>query len=186
VSASAPDVPVYVVLLRGINLGSKRRVAMADLRSLLEGLGYDDVRTHLQSGNAVLRTPTRSAATVEKAVERAIESELGLEVKVAARTAAQLAAVVDADPFAGVATDPARYLVTFLEKKPPASWLDSVDSESYAPEQAAVVGKQLYLWLPDGVQNSRLARNLTDKKLGGSATSRNWNVVRKLAELAAQ
>jgi uncharacterized protein (DUF1697 family) len=186
VSASAPDVPVYVVLLRGINLGSKRRVAMADLRSLLEGLGYDDVRTHLQSGNAVLRTPTRSAATVEKAVERAIVSELGLEVKVAARTAAQLAAVVDADPFAGVATVPARYLVTFLEKKPPASWLDSVDSESYAPEQAAVVGKQLYLWLPDGVQNSRLARNLTDKKLGGSATSRNWNVVRKLAELAAQ
>jgi uncharacterized protein (DUF1697 family) len=178
-------VPVYVVLLRGINLGSKRRVAMADLRSLLEGLGYDDVRTHLQSGNAVLRTPTRSAGTVEKAVAKAITAELGLDVNVTARTAAQMAAVVEADPFDGVATDPARYLVTFLEKQPPTSWLDAVDPETYAPEQAAVVGKQLYLWLPGGVQNSRLARNLTDKKLGGSATSRNWNVVRKLAELAA-
>ena len=185
-SASAPDVPVYVVLLRGINLGSKRRVAMADLRSLLEGLGYDDVRTHLQSGNAVLRAPTRSAATVEKAVSRAIESELGLEVNVIARTAQQMAAVVDADPFREVATEPAKHLVTFLEKQPPASWLDSVDPESFAPEQAAVVGKQLYLWLPNGVQNSRLARNLTDKKLGGSATSRNWNVVTKLAEMAAE
>jgi uncharacterized protein (DUF1697 family) len=179
-------VPVYVVLLRGINLGSKRRVAMADLRALLEDLGYDDVRTHLQSGNAVLRAPTRSAAAVEKAVSSAIQSELGLEVAVVARTAAQLAAVVEADPFAGVAAkDPARYLVTFLEKKLPASWLTSIDPESYAPEQAAVVGKQVYLWLPGGVHNSKLARTITDKKLGGSATSRNWNVVRKLAELAA-
>lgn len=73
---------MYVALLRGINLGSKRRVAMADLRALLEGLGYDDVRTHLQSGNGVFRAQTR--------------------------TAAQLAAVVEADPFAGVAKDPAR------------------------------------------------------------------------------
>ena len=174
----------YVVLLRGINLGSKRRVAMADLRDLLEGLGYDDVRTHLQSGNAVLRAPTRSAATVESAVSAAIESGLGLDVKVAARTAAQMRAVVAADPFAGVATDPARYLVTFLAKKPPAGWLGSLDPESYAPEQAAVVGRQLYLWLPKGVHDSRLARTVTDKKLGGSATSRNWNVVTRLTEMA--
>jgi len=177
-------VPTYVVLLRGINLGSKRRVAMADLRSLLEGLGYDDVRTHLQSGNAVLRAPARSGAAVEKAVAAAIETELGMDVKVAARTAAEMAAVVEADPFAGVATEPSRYLVTFLDKNPPASWLDSIDPEDFAPEQVAVDGKHLYLWLPKGVQDSKLARTLTDKKLGGSATSRNWNVVRKLAELA--
>ena len=134
--------PVHVALLRGINLGSKRRVAMADLRALLEGLGYDDVRTHLQSGNAVFRAPIRSAAAVEKAVSAAIRAELGLEVAVVSRTAAQLAAVVEADPFAGVAKDPARYLVTFLEKKPPASWLAAIDPETYAPEQAAVVGKR--------------------------------------------
>ena len=76
--------------------------------------------------------------------------------------------------------------MTFLENKPPASWLDSVDPASYAPEQAVVDGKQLYLWLPKGVHDSKLARTITDKKLGGSATSRNWNVVRKLAELSAQ
>jgi uncharacterized protein (DUF1697 family) len=109
-----------------------------------------------------------------------------MDVKVAARTAAEMAKVVEADPFAGVATEPPRYLVTFLEKKPPASWLDSIDPEIYAPEQVAVVGKQLYLWLPQGVQDSKLARNITDKKLGGSATSRNWNVVQKLAALAAE
>jgi len=158
---------------------------MADLRAVLEDLGYADVRTHLQSGNAVFRT-TGSAAAVQKAVETAIGAELGIDVRVVVRTARQMAAVVAADPFAGTATDPARYLVTFLEKKPPASWLDSVDLASYAPEQAAVDGKQLYLWLPKGVHDSKLARTITDKKLGGSATSRNWNVVRKLAELSAQ
>jgi uncharacterized protein (DUF1697 family) len=159
---------------------------MADLRALLEGLGYADVRTHLQSGNAVFAAPARSGAAVEKAVSTGIAAELNMDVKVAVRTAAQLAGVVDSDPFAGVATDPARYLVTFLEKKPPASWLDAIDPETYEPEQAAVVGRELYLWLPGGIQNSKLVRNITDKKLGGSATSRNWNVVRKLAELAAE
>jgi uncharacterized protein (DUF1697 family) len=179
-------VPTYVVLLRGINLGSKRRLAMADLRELLEGLGYDDVRTHLQSGNAVLRAPTRSGAAVEKAVSAAIDRELGLKVDVVVRTAAQMAAVVAADPFGSIATDPGRYLVTFLARKPPASWLDSVDPQAYAPEQAAVVGKEIYLWLPRGVQGSKLARMISDKKLGGTATSRSWNVVTRLAELAAE
>ena len=74
---------------------------------------------------------------------------------------------VEADPFAGVAKDPARYLVTFLEKKPPASWLAAIDPETYAPEQAAVVGNEVYLWLPAGVHDGELARVITDKKLGG-------------------
>lgn len=178
--------PTYVALLRGINLGRSRRLAMADLRSLLEGLGHGEVRTHLQSGNAIFTAPTRSAATVEKQVEQAIAAELSMDVRVTVRTAAQMRAVVEADPFAGVADDPARYLVTFLEKAPAKSWLAGVDPESYAPELAAVVGKQLYLWLPGGVHASRLARTVTDKKLGGSATSRNWNVVTRLAEMAAQ
>jgi uncharacterized protein (DUF1697 family) len=179
-------VPVLVVLLRGINLGSKRRVAMADLRGLLEGLGYDDVRTHLQSGNAVLRAPARSTAAVERAVTAAIAAGLGMKVDVVARTAAQMAAVVETDPFGPIATDPGRYLVTFLARKPPASWLDSIDPQAYAPEQVAVVGKEIYLWLPSGVQGSKLARTISDKKLGGTATSRSWNVVTRLAALAAE
>jgi uncharacterized protein (DUF1697 family) len=178
-------VPTYVALLRGINLGSKRRVAMADLRTLLEDLGYDDVRTHLQSGNAVFRTGTRSAAAVKKELEKALDASLGFDVDVVIRTAAQLAKVVATDPFAGTADDPARYLVTFLDKPPPKSWLADVDVAAYEPEQVEVRGREVYLWLPKGVHASRLARLVGDKKLGGTATARNWNVVRKLAELAA-
>ena len=177
--------PTYVALLRGINLGAKRRVAMADLRSLLEGLGYDDVRTHLQSGNAVFRAGTRSAAGVRSAVEKAIRADLGMDVDVVVRTAAQLAKVVETDPFAGTATDRARYLVTFLDKAPPKGWLRDVDVADYEPEQVEVRGTEVYLWLPKGVHASRLARLVGDKNLGGTATSRNWNVVTKLAEIAA-
>ncbi len=177
--------PTYVALLRGINLGAKRRVAMADLRALVEGLGYDDVRTHLQSGNAVFRTSTRSGAAVETAVERAIAAHLGMEVAVVVRTAAQLAAVVAADPFGAVATDPKRYLVTFLRSPPSAQWLADNDPDTVAPDQFVVDKTQIYLWLPNSVHTSKLARSLTDAKIGGVATSRNWDVVHALATMSA-
>lgn len=176
--------PTYVALLRGINVGGHNRVRMADLRALLEGLGYADVRTLLQSGNAVFTAPTRSAASVSGAVATAIRAELDMDVDVVVRTGSELAAVLAHDPFDGRATDDSRYLVAFLEKGPPASWLSNIDRESYAPEEVAVVARHIYLWLPHGVQDSRLARTVTDKKLGGTSTMRNRRTVEKLAEMA--
>ena len=187
-SASAPSlrpVPSYVALLRGINLGPRRRLAMADLRTALEGLGYDDVRTHLQSGNAVFRTGTRSATAVKKAVEGAVSAAAGFDVDVVVRTSAQLAQLVTADPFGGVATDPARYLVVFLDRAPAKRWLAELDLDAFAPEQLAVYRNHLVLWLPHGVHASKLAARAADSKAGGAATARNWKVVTKLAQLAA-
>lgn len=175
--------PTYVVLLRGINLGSKRRVAMADLRELLEGLGYDDVRTHLQSGNVVLRA-TATAAEVKKQVEGALATHCGFDVDVVVRTKAQLDKVIRQNPFMDKATDNARYLVVFVEKAPPAAWRRGIDAGDYEPDEVAVHGKEIYLWLPKGVHDSKLAREATGKGVG-AATARNWNVVTKLAELAA-
>jgi uncharacterized protein (DUF1697 family) len=177
-------VPVYVAMLRGINLGAKRRLAMADLRELLEGLGYDDVRTHLQSGNAVLRA-TGSAAALKKKVEASLATHCGFGVDVVVRTKAQLDKVIAQNPFEGEANDNARYLVVFLEKAPPAAWRRSIDAGDYEPDEVAVHGKEIYLWLPQGVHNSKLAREATGKGVG-AATARNWNVVTKLAELAAE
>ena len=176
--------PTYVVLLRGINLGSKRRVAMTDLRELIEGLGYDDVRTHLQSGNVVLHT-TGSAAAVKKKVEAALATHCGFDVDVVVRTKVQLDKVIGANPFTGKATDNARYLVVFLQNAPPAAWRRGIDAGDHGPDEAAVRGKEIYLWLPKGVHDSKLVREATGKDVG-AATARNWNVVNKLAELAAE
>ena len=175
--------PTYVLLLRGINLGARRRLPMADLRELLGGLGYDEVRTHLKSGNVVLRT-TGSAAAVKQRVEGALADHCGFEVEVVVRTKAQLDKVVAHDPFADRATDRSRYLVVFLEKAPTASWRRELDAGGYEPDEVAVHGKEVYLWLPKGVHDSRLAREATGKG-AGTATARNWNVVTRLAELAA-
>ena len=177
--------PTYVALLRGINVGKRNRVAMADLRALLDGLGYDDVRTHLQSGNAVFATPTRSARTVEKDVEKAIKAELGLDIRVLVRSAAQLGDVVAADPLGDRASDPSRYLVVFCEKPVPRDVFGDLEAPSYAPEEFAAAGHELFLWLPKGVYESRLVKALTEKRLGGASTMRNWRTVAKLAELAS-
>jgi uncharacterized protein (DUF1697 family) len=165
-------VPTYVALLRGINLGAKRRLAMADLRELLEDLGYDDVRTHLHSGNVVVRA-SGTAAAVKKEVEAVLATHCGFDVDVIVRTRAQLDKVVAHDPFAGKATDRSRYLVVFLEKAPPAPWPRDIDAADYEPDEVAVHGKEIYLWLPKGVHDSQLAREATGKDVG-AATARNW------------
>ena len=177
--------PPYIALLRGINLGAKRRIAMADLRALLAELGYDDVRTHLQSGNAIFTTATRSAATVERALESAISQRFGMDVRVVVRTPRQLAAVVEQDPFPDEALDHSRYMVIFLEQKPPAGWLESLDADRFAPDRVAVVGTHVYLWMPNGLHESKLATLVMDKKLGGAATARNFRTVLALAGKSA-
>ncbi|MEP6760026.1 MAG: DUF1697 domain-containing protein [Sporichthyaceae bacterium] len=176
---------VHVALLRGINVGKNNRVPMATLRSLLEDLGYTDVRTHLNSGNAVFTVSGRQQpATVAKKVEAALLDETGLTLRVVVRSQKELADVVAKNPFADVATDPARFLVAFLAEPVPAGRLRAVDVDALAPEQFHVARRELYLWLPSGIQNSPMMKVLTDQKLGVATTARNWNTVTKLLELA--
>jgi uncharacterized protein (DUF1697 family) len=170
---------IHVALLRGINLGSKRRVAMADLRSWLTDLGYTDVRTLLQSGNVVLRSNKR-AATVRKELESALATGAGFTVDCVLRTAPELRAVVDADPFGDVVTDPARYVVSFLDK--PRTWPE-VDPAKYEPERFHFAEREAYFWLPGGFQKSPLMAAFPARK-GEVTTVRNWNTVTKLLAMA--
>jgi uncharacterized protein (DUF1697 family) len=178
-------VAVHVALLRGINVGKNNRVPMATLRGLLEGLGYTDVRTHLNSGNAVFTVPGRQQpATVAKKVEAALLDETGLTLRVVVRSGKELADVVAKNPFAAEATDPARFLVAFLSEPVPSGRLRDVDADALSPELFHVTRREIYLWLPGGIQNSPLMKVLSDQKLGVATTARNWNTVTKLLELA--
>jgi uncharacterized protein (DUF1697 family) len=172
---------IHVALLRGINLASKRRVAMADLRAWLTDLGYTDVRTLLQSGNAVFRTNKRPAA-VRKELEKALAASAGFTIDCVLRTAAELRAVVDANPLGDVATDPSRYLVSFLDV--PGRWPE-LDLTAFEPERVHLAEREAYFWVPGGIQKSKILAAFPARK-GEVATVRNWNTVTKLMAMAEQ
>ena len=166
-----------VALLRGINLGAKRRVAMADLRALLEEIGYTDVRTVLASGNAVM-----TGAKSREKLEKALADRFGMQIDVILRTMKELHAVVDADPFGDEVTNPTRYFVVFLDAAPKAAKLGPLLEGDFSPDKLAANGRELYAWCPDGMQNSRLMKELGKPGMAGTATVRNWATVNKLLE----
>ena len=173
----------HVLLLRGVNLGSRRRIAMGELRQALGDAGFADVTTHLQSGNIALSSSLRAAA-LEVEVSALISTRFDLEVPVLSRTARQLQAVLDDDPIPGAAEDPKRYQVTFLAAAPSAAAVERLRELAAEREQLVVHGHELYTWHPDGIARSKLAARLSAKELGVSATARNWTTVTTLCEMA--
>lgn len=176
--------PRFVALLRGINVGSHRRVAMPALRDVLEAAGHENVATLLQSGNVVLDA-TGSAKALGPALEALIDRELGVDPLVVVRTHQELAAVVAGNPFPEAADDPKRFQVSFLSAKPKAAIAREIEAGDWGGERVAFDGRHAYAWHKDGMQRSKLARALTDRTLGVTATARNWTTVCKLEEMSA-
>jgi uncharacterized protein (DUF1697 family) len=175
-----------VVLLRGVNLGSRNRVSMPKLREVFEAAaGITDVATYLQSGNVVVASrmqPDRLAAHCKKL----IADELGLDLDIVVRTRDELAEVVKLNPLARVAKNPKRYQVSFLAKAPDPAAVERLQSLAAKTERLVVDGRELYAWHPDGVARSRLWSALAGTSLGVTATARNWTTVTNLLELADQ
>jgi uncharacterized protein (DUF1697 family) len=156
---------------------------MPALRDRLDEAGFEEVATYLQSGNVVLSS-TGKAAEIEAACRRAIADGFGLDVDVLVRSRAELARIVRLDPLGGIATDPKRYQVTFLSKKPPAEVVRNLEALAAGKERLAASGRELYAWHPDGIGRSKLAARMAGKDLGVVATSRNWVTVTALLEMA--
>jgi uncharacterized protein (DUF1697 family) len=174
----------HVVFLRGINIGPRNRIAMPELRAVLEAAGFADVQTYVQSGNVVLESGAKPA-DVARACEREIVARLGLEIPVVVRTRAELAAVVRRDPIGEVASDPKRYQVTFLDTPLAPAIVAKVDAAPVGGERVVVAKREIYAWHPEGVGRSKLATLLAGRGLGVTATSRNWTTVTTLLQLAS-
>jgi uncharacterized protein (DUF1697 family) len=174
------------VLLRGINVGRNKRIAMQDLRAVLAGLGYQDVATLLQSGNAVFTSARRQAGAVAGEIEQGISRELGLSVPCVVRSAAELAAVIAANPFTVKVSEGSRLLVSFLSGPVDRARLAGLDLADFAPDEVHVGDREIYAWLPNGQAGSRIPIDFWDKRLGVVSTARNWNTVTKLMVLAQQ
>lgn len=173
-----------IVLLRGINVGRVKRIAMADLRSVLADLGHTDVATVLQSGNVVLTAQSAPAGTAT-AIRSAIAERFGFDVAVLVRTAAELAAAIAADPFGDTAPDGSRHLLGFCTTAPSAEAVAAL-LKRHDDGKLRIDGDRLYLWCPDGVLASPFGTVDWRQALGVEVTMRNWNTVTKLAALAAR
>lgn len=175
--------PTQIVLLRGINLASRNRVPMVDLREHLTGLGYRDVRTLLQSGNVVLQTDA-SPERLAQEIESEVEARFGVKSPVVVRTREQLAAVVAFDPLREVVENDKLYQVSFLSDEPSGEAMEKLAGADVEPERFVHSGREIYAWHPEGIHSSKLARLLSDKHLGVTATARNWSTTVKLLDLA--
>jgi len=168
----------HVALLRGINVGTAKRVAMADLRALLTALGYTDVRTLLNSGNVVFKAPPRSADPATR-IEREIAKRLGVASRVTVLTAAELDVAVRGNPLLKIATHPSRLLVGVLANRDDRATLEPLARQRWGAERLALGERVCYLWCPDGISKSRAALAV-ERALDGAITSRNWGTLQKL------
>ena len=173
-----------VALLRGINVGRTKRIAMADLRALVSDLGHDDVRTLLASGNVVYRAAAGSASENATAMERALATRLGHDVKVIVLEVAEVEAIVRDNPLLEIADDPSRLFVPIPRETAGLERLDAVAGQAWSPERIARGTRAAYLWCPAGASDSPLSVAV-GRALGDAATTRNWATVLKIADLLA-
>ncbi len=173
----------YAALLRGVNLGSTRKVAMADLRRVLESSGLEEVETYLRSGNVVFDSKENDRSLLLDRLEGLLAAEFGFDIPMVVVTAEELSRVVDANPYAGpAAADPTKVHVTFLEPMPaPTAWRD-VKAQNFGEERFEVGETWIYLHLPNGMGRASLPAAL-DRAIGDAvATTRNWRTVLRVAQ----
>ncbi|MGD0882913.1 MAG: DUF1697 domain-containing protein [Acidimicrobiales bacterium] len=175
----------FVLLMRGINVGGRNRLPMADLRALVAGLGLSDVATHLQSGN-VLCTGTGTAHGVATLVADALRDDLGLDVPVVGRTASAWGTMIGANPLVPLEEDARKLHVTFLAGEPDRRRVSDLmaEVEPFAPDRLVVVGADVFLHCPVSYADTPLQNAFLERRLGQVATTRNWRTVLALADLA--
>jgi uncharacterized protein (DUF1697 family) len=175
--------PARIALLRGVNVGGQAKVAMADLRAMVLGLGLAEPQTLLQSGNLLFRSDA-SADALERKLEDATAERFGFKVTYFLRDAAQWTGMIAANPFPDEAkADPSHLLVQFLRTAPDAAAVAALQAAIRGPEIVRADGRHAYIIYPDGIGRSRLTGPMIEAKLG-PATGRNWNTILKLAALA--
>ena len=172
----------HVALLRGVNVGRAKRIAMADLRKILAGLGYLNVRTLLNSGNAVFDARTGSPEAHAQNIRAALFNELDVDAKVVAKSATEFARAVAEIPMLQGEKDPSRFLVVFTQQSSTLAALAPLSKATWFPEALAVGRNAAYMWCPGGIVESKVAQAV-NRALGENATARNWSTVLKLGAL---
>lgn len=172
----------WVALLRGINLGSHNKVAMAELRELADGLGLADPETYLRSGNLVIDSDLSESALAQTLVD-GIEERFGLQVPVICRSSEQLGQIASSHPFSSLGLDDKFLHVALLDREPEDRVSEMIDPADHHPDRLEADGREIYLAYPNGSGRSKLNQGLLEGRLGVSVTARNWRTVTELARM---
>lgn len=179
--------PVWICLLRGVNLGPHNRIKMDALCRLCESLKLERPRTYVQSGNVIFRTGEKNATLLATRIQTAIEKAFGFRPDVVLRTIGEMRDTISSNPFAGRKNiEPGKLLVTFLTAEPSKEATRSIAGLRGYREELHLKGRTLYIYFPDGVGRSKLPWSKVDKLVGVAGTARNWNSVGRLLELAEE
>jgi uncharacterized protein (DUF1697 family) len=174
----------YIALLRGVNVGRAKRIAMADLRKLIADLGYGDVRSVLNSGNVVFSGPDKPLDTVAAEVEEALVLKLGVAARALVLGCEELDAIIAGNPLLDKADDHSRLLTFILSGAHSREAIAALCEQDWTPGAAALGERAAYVWCPGGILDSAAAAAL-GKQLGDATTSRNWSTLLKLHALCA-
>ncbi len=179
-------VQTYIAMIRGINVGGQKTIKMADLKALCESLGFRNVTTYIQSGNVVLSSAQKNPSTVGETIESGIKKKFGFDVTVVVRTPEELKSVVKKNPFVGrKGIDEIRLNVMFLDSKPEPALVKALGPlAAKSKDEYEINGREVYLHCPNGYGKTLLSNTFFEKNLKVRATTRNWNSVNNLLELA--
>ena len=179
--------PVYIALLRGINIGPHKRMKMEKLRACCGNLGFDTIKTYIQSGNLVFKAAKADPATLAKKIEAQITKDFGFSADVIVRTQEQLEQVVRKNPLlkeAGI--DESKLHVVFLAQAPTEASIKKLETVTKAPDRVRHSGSEVYFYFPHGVSGSSIWKQNLDKLLLVSGTMRNWRTVNTLHQMASE
>jgi uncharacterized protein (DUF1697 family) len=176
--------PIYISMLRGINVGGHKRIEMNQLRASFEALGFERVQTYIQSGNVVFKTAKLSPAGLSRRIEERILSDFGFAASVISRTSDEMGQTITNNPFLkqrGI--DPQKLHITFMSETPAPAALKKLTDLTAAPDQCRCFGRELYFYLPNGVSQSVLMKSPVDRLLSVVITTRNWRTVNSLYQM---
>jgi uncharacterized protein (DUF1697 family) len=179
--------PIYISLLRGINVGAYKRIKMEHLRTSFEALGFEQVKTYIQSGNVIFKTTKLSPQLLSDRIEKRLLTDFGFAISIVSRTLDEMAKAIEDNPFVkkrGIDQD--KLHIMFLSAAPEAAALKKLAALTAAPDQSCCLGKELYLYLPNGTAESSLMKSQLDRILSVVTTTRNWRTVNTLHKMCQE
>lgn len=174
----------YISLLRGINVSGKNKIKMADLRSLYESLGFQEVETYIQSGNVLFKAKQTDILTIQDLIKSQIQTKYGYDISILVLKANFINTVVEKNPFLQDRNEDIKFLhVTFLSQIPSNDLVEQLKTLNYKEDEFMIIEKLVFLFTPGGYGKTKLSNNFLERKLKTSATTRNWKTISKLQNM---